>query len=47
MKLKHRKLLIAAKMKNLGIAQTSGFLFLKEDANCTDESGNCPLYYTA
>lgn len=47
MKLKQRKLLIAAKMKNVQIAQQSGFNFLKEDANCRDQNGNSPLYYAA
>ncbi len=44
---KHRKLIVAAKMKNLNIALTAGFKYNKNDANCVDENKNSPLFYAA
>ncbi|CAD8118538.1 unnamed protein product [Paramecium sonneborni] len=46
-KLKNRKLIVAAKMKNLQVAMTSGFQYNQRDTQLCDRFGNTPLYYCA
>ncbi|CAD8206864.1 unnamed protein product [Paramecium pentaurelia] len=46
-KIKNRKLIQAAKMKNLAIAEAAGFHYSKADTELYDQNGNTPLYYSA
>jgi hypothetical protein len=46
-RLKTRKLLLAAKMKNLNIALQSGYKFTVDEVNCRDLLNNTPLFYSA
>ncbi|CAD8117922.1 unnamed protein product [Paramecium sonneborni] len=46
-KIKNRKLIQAAKMKNIAIAEAAGFHYTKADTELYDQNGNTPLYYSA
>ncbi|CAD8089297.1 unnamed protein product [Paramecium sonneborni] len=46
-KVKSRKLIQAAKMKSVTIAESAGFQYVKADTEQYDQNGNTPLYYSA
>ncbi|CAD8155015.1 unnamed protein product [Paramecium pentaurelia] len=46
-KIKSRKLIQAAKMKSVTIAESAGFIYVKADTEQYDQYGNTPLYYSA